>query len=769
MNKVDIDHNTSSTTADLAERIARRKWVAVAIVSVTTFLLAVFAVQLKFEQSIESFFAPDSHLLHGYLTSKAAFGGDEFLVVGFPVDDPTSHETLDDIEQLSVRLSKIPGILPESMQDLASILRNDRAPAWMRVAMRLPAFKESIIEESRQMLVSEDDSTVAIAMRLEDRSTSPVSRAETFRQVREIAASHSPPAVVAGEPLQVFDTFRYVEDDALLLGLASSILLMLVILGLFRNLRWVILPLILIHVTLLWTKGILALSDMKLSMVSSMLTSLVTIIGVATVMHVTVTFIEMRTHLPRFQAYQQTFIQLAGPIFWTCVTTAVGFASLLFSSIVPVRSFAIMMTLSTLLIPCLCCLLLPAGILAGNVQADPRRPLGEARLVALLKSLCRTSNRHPRFILGFTCVIAVGAIAGLRDLKVETDFSKNFRRGSLILEAIEFFETSMGGVGTWEIGFDAPANLNEEFLNEVRTLAEDLRELRLSDGTKLTKVISLTDGLELVPRVPLDASGRLFPVVRRFRPATLDEKREFLSVLQPEMEPSLYRSDLRRMRIMLRSREQQPADVKLQLIDKVEELSRSYFPDAEATGLYVLLANLISSLLDDQLVSFSAAAFGVMVTMSLAFRSFKLGLISMIPNVLPILLLIGTMGWLNIPLNIGTAMIASVSMGLTVDSTIHYLANYLRQRKTGVAHLPAAESAHGSVGLALVLANLALVAGFSALTLSNFVPLADFGLLVSVAMIGGLVSNIFIMPVLLKLVMPQFQSALLNSGNIDDG
>ena len=104
-----------------------------------------------------------------------------------------------------------------------------------------------------------------------------------------------------------------------------------------RSLRWVILPIVLIQVTLLWTRGILGLTEMKLSMVSSMLTSLVTIIGVATTMHITVTFREFRQTLGRRESYLRTFGQLAHPIAWTCLTTAVGFAALLSSRIVPVR------------------------------------------------------------------------------------------------------------------------------------------------------------------------------------------------------------------------------------------------------------------------------------------------------------------------------------------------------------------------------------------------------------------------------------------------
>lgn len=734
--------------------LARLRVPAAIVVCLLTLILAVPAAQLSFDRSIESFFARDSPLLQSYLESKSIFGGDEFLIVGYPADDPTSTDALREIEEFSQQLAQVPGIRAESVQDLSRILRNDRAPGWMRIAMRLPAFEDRVLEQSRRMLVSDDLQHVAILMRLEEIEAAPVPRSETFGRVRMLAASHDPPAVVAGEPLQVHDMFDYVEDDALTLGFASTALLFLVILVLFRSWRWVALPVILIHITLLWTKGLLSLSGMQLSMVSSMLTSLVTIIGVATMMHVIVTFREMRVQRTRDVAFVETFTRLVHPIFWTCLTTAVGFAALLISDIVPVRSFAIMMTLGTLLVPIVCCLVIPFGVLFGDTPSDPCAPYGEVRLVKGLRSLGVWSIRQTRSIVGITVLLAVVSFIGVFRLSVETDFSKNFRPASPISQAIHYFESEMGGVGSWEVEFSAPVELTPEFLNKVRDLAADLRSLQRNDRTQLTKVIALTDGLDLVPKVPIDLNGRggLLPRLRGIREATIDEQREFINTLQPEMEPSLYQPQHGKMRILLRALEQQPAQAKLQLIQRVEEISRKHFPDAEATGLYVLLANLISSLLNDQLRSFLLAAAGVGLGLSIAFRSGWIGLVSMVPNVLPIVVLLGTLGWLGKPVNIGTAMIASVSMGLTVDSTIHYLHTYLHSRRGGSGHTAAAQHAHGHVGLALVLANISLVTGFLVLTLSNFVPLAEFGVLVSMTMLGGLLANVLLMPPLLQWV-----------------
>ena len=154
--------------------------------------------------------------------------------------------------------------------------------------------------------------------------------------------------------------------------------------------------------------------------------------------------------------------------------------------------------------------------------------------------------------------------------------------------------------------------------------------------------------------------------------------------------------------------------------------------------------------MSDQLVSFAIAAAGIAVTLSIAFRSIPIGLMSILPNIFPILLVIGSMGWIGVPINIGTAMIASVSMGLTVDSTIHYLAGYRRAREEGLDHYAALRVTHASVGRAVIFASAALVVGFTVLTLSHFIPLIYFGVLVSAAMLGGLLGGLILLPLLLQ-------------------
>jgi predicted RND superfamily exporter protein len=208
----------------------------------------------------------------------------------------------------------------------------------------------------------------------------------------------------------------------------------------------------------------------------------------------------------------------------------------------------------------------------------------------------------------------------------------------------------------------------------------------------------------------------------------------------------------RYLRIMLRAPEQLEATAKAQLIEQVRDVTAEAYPEAHVTGYYVLLTNLIESLLRDQWTTFAVSSLGVLLVMVFAFRSFPLALATLIPNILPVFWLFGAMGWIGLKINMGAAMIAAVSVGLSVDGSIHYVMSYQRLRQLGLSIDEALQAVQGSVGRSAVLAALALMVGFSTLMVSEFVPTVYFGSLVTLTMIGGLVGNIVALPLLIKVV-----------------
>jgi len=817
-------------------------WFVLAVV--LTVITIPLARQLRFERTIESLYAVDDPAFQNYADSKRLFGGDEYILVAW--EDPDLFTDGDApqltpaartrILALTEKLHRIPKVNPEQTQHLVLALEGpgDLISAVQLILNRQGAtIREKILNLMEGLLLGEDHRVTAVLIKLDpEGALSPaefdrragrvfrdkndtllglgavaafrtatanaefIPREETIAAIRAVAEAHNPPAAVVGEPAQISDMFRYAEKDGELLFRVSLGVLAVVMLLLFRSLRWVLLPLAVVGASILWTQAALVLSGLELSMVSSMLNSLVTIIGVATTMHIAVHYRSQRSRHDPEEAVAQTLADLLPAIFWTCATTATGFLALLSSRITPVRSFGLMMGIGTAMVFLATVVIVPAGILWIRRGTDPKATFGEGSLLKSLETAEGVATRHPLATLLVFTALTLFSFSGLFRLRVETDFSKNFRAGSPIVKSLDFVETRLGGAGLWEVNFPAPRrdSFDEEtpltvgYLNRVQALRDDLAAIRYPnepDSRPLTKIVAVTDGLDVMPsKIPV------------FGEISLPRKLVYMEMFQPQYMDGLYNAEAGRMRIVLRSQERQPSEKKSWLITEVDRVVRQHFPGGGAwsrprtitperdrlgelaqgvgvsganaiqepmltdhqtapgttTGLFVLLTHLIESLLQDQWVSLSLAAAGIALAMALAFRSVVWGLLSLLPNLFPIVIVIGVMGWLDYPINIATAMIASVSMGLTVDSSIHYLAAFRRSRAAGESVRESLRQTQRDVGRALIFANLALVAGFCVLTLSEFVPLIYFGVLVSVAMLGGVVGNLFLLPLLIRLV-----------------
>jgi predicted RND superfamily exporter protein len=485
-------------------------------------------------------------------------------------------------------------------------------------------------------------------------------------------------------------------------------------------------------------------------MVSSMLTAIVTVVGVATVIHLIVRFREERDagRAPR-EALLRAGALLAAPIFWACATDAVGFGSLQVASVGPIQDFGAMMAVGSMLVILSVALLVPGLALWGRIDADPKRAWGEGRLEAGLGRTLAAVERRPKLIAAVVFLVAAGAAAGSYRLRVETDFTANFRASSPIARSYRYVETHLGGAGVWDVMLPSPApkDLDWRYLSRVAKLEARLRR----EVPGLTKVISLADAVKAAaPRDP-DQISLAF-----LRTSLVLAAKARMQSKMPVFYAALLGEDPREpgqhyLRIMLRARERQPSEQKRAMIEAVRRISREEFPAARVTGYFVLLTNLIDSMVRDQWRTFGVAMLGIAAMMVVALRSLVWTVIAMAPNVLPVVVVMGAMGWLGLKINMGAAMIAAVSLGLSIDSSIHYLSSFRRARAEGLSVSAALHRVQQSVGRALFFATLALIVGFSALAQSQFVPTIYFGVLVSLTMLGGLAGNLVVLPLLLTL------------------
>lgn len=758
---------TTLNSRALSEWMVRARWLLLAIACALAVLAWRPAGQMQFDRSIENMFRPDDPLLVAYEQLKNLFGENEIVLAVY--EDPqllaSDGSGIARLKKVDAQLSKVPGV--RGVLSLSSV--NEALNYYANPLQTLVGFEKdprAIVREDNQLATAlrqmfegyTHDARGRIATlvcMLEPEAEAKVARRETIDRLREVMERQKN-GMIAGEPVMVIEGFRYLERDGWRLGWATRILLAIVIITCFGSLRWVIIPISVVQLTLLLTQATLVWCRLRLSMVSSMLTAIVTVVGVATVVHIIVRFRQARTQgMTQRAALVQTGTILAVPIFWACSTDAIGFLALSVAKVGPVQDFGVMTAIGSFCVLVSTVLLVPGLALLGRFDADPRRIWGDGLLGWELDRLVRSAQRRQRTWLGLLVLLLMASIAGLFQLEIETDFTKNFRRNSPIVESYAFIEKNLGGAGVWDVLIPAPATLDNQYLQRVRELEERLRAITIRDErgqqvVGLTKVLSLVDGIDaagtnpLLARIPPEPKARGMEVTMPTFVAALRTRN-----YEPGAENYL--------RIMLRAREQQSATEKSELIDKVKQVAREYFPGtrgepaAQVTGFYVLLTNLITSVLRDQWICFAVATIGVGIMMTLAFRSILLALIALVPNVLPILAVLGSMGWLGVRVNMGAAMIAAVSMGLSVDSSIHYITSFRRARAAGMTVTGSLEDVQQSVGRAVVYSTLALCVGFLALCTSQFVPTIYFGCLVSLAMLGGLFGNLVVLPLLLNL------------------
>jgi predicted RND superfamily exporter protein len=749
----------------VADRVAGWLVARRGILAVVGLAVAALSVErsrhLEFSRSIDAMFDRSDPALVPYARMTRSFGSSEVVLAAYEDPDLFTRAGLARLRALALELAAVPGVA--STTSLAStplgaaIVDLDAGPT-APLARRFVSLMEGYV-------VGADRRTAGIACVLEPPAAAAatqrqraVSRAGTIDALRSRMAA-LPSGTVAGEPAMLRDGFAMLERDGNLLGAASGLLAGAVLLVSFRSLRWLVVPLAVVLLALWTTRGVLAIAGLKLTMVSTMLSAMITVVGIGTVTHVIVEFRRQRAlGLAPAEALRESIAVLLWPVVGAIATDVVGFGSLLASDVGPVHDFGIMTAVGAAMVLVAAALAVPFLALAGRFDADPRMAWGEGALEAGLDRLVTRIVRHPLPILIGSAAAATVATAGMRWLEVETDFTRNFRAASPTVAAYELVESRLGGAGVWDVLVPAREPLDPPQLAALGRLTDRLRTEVVVTGTAgghapgLTKVLSLADVLGAAP--PLGPLESLLPESQRVA-ATLGLLRGTL----PQLTGALVGSDPADgstwLRVMLRARERQPAAAKEAIIAQVRRIAAEEYPaaadrpGAEVTGFFVLLAQLVHRLLADQWLTFLIAAVGIFLLLAVAFRSVLLAAIALVPNGLPIFVVLGLLGWAGVRVNMGTAMIAAVSMGLSVDSSIHYIAAFRRRLAAGHALATALGTAHQTAGRAMIFSTLALCVGFLALTTSGFMPTVSFGWLSCLTMAGGLVGNLVVLPVLL--------------------
>ncbi|MDF1881975.1 MMPL family transporter [Sulfurimonas sp. MAG313] len=575
------------------------------------------------------------------------------------------------------------------------------------------------------------------------------------------------------------DLISFVKQDLKTYGLIVLFLLIIIFSLIFREFIWVILSLITLFASLIASIGFLGLFNFEVTVISSNYISLQLILTTSIIMHLIVRYEELAKRFPsqsQKRLVLHTVLTMSKPTFYAVITTIAGFISLMLSGILPVINLGWMMSagliisfiISYTLFPSFLILLKP--ILCNNPKSSSCPFTG---------MMVNTAKNKSKLIFLSTFIILVFSLFGTQYLRVENSFISYFKSSTEIYKGMAIIDKKLGGTTPLDITIDfpqeehipksaPPVNQNEDEDDFFDEFEEEFEEAKGQDyywftSDKMECIRDVHSYLKNTPEIGKTLSfGTMLELGK-----TLNNGKDLdsfaLALLYKEL-PDEFSNLIVKPYLSL---ENNQARFYVRIIDSDPNLHRDALlkkikndlhtqldipkENIHLSGAMVLYNNMLQSLFSSQILSLGSMISLLFIMFWFIFSSVKTAFIAMIANLVPISVVFGLMGWLNIPLDMMTITIASISIGIAVDNTIHYLHRFKKEFHLSKNYLLSLERSHASIGFAMSYTSASIIIGFLVLTMSPFVPTIYFGLLTVVAMLVALLADLLLLPRLILL------------------
>ena len=741
-----------------AALVRRRGWLLfVALATVAPAALALDGLQS--DNSIYTFLAASDPELEFYRQTSDTFGGDSQLYVSVESRGGSIfnvHE-LGRVDHLSGALEAIDGVERVVSLSTTSTVRHtadgvDVGPliqAVPRTRGSMDRLRSEVLSSPLlRDLVSVDGAATVLTVQLDRaRVGEPSFQHQVVQQIRRCLDREGGPDQglrIAGDAVVA----EAIEQHSQREQRTFSMVLLLLVAGscfvLFRRLRASLLPVLVIVVCVAWTMGLFILAGHRTNAVTSFIAPVLCLTGMSCAAH----FLFRHQDLlaggasPEV-ATRRTFRAVLAPCFFTALTTAVGFGSLGVSQVRPIQVFGLFAGLGVLLSLVAAICLVPSLLAAGGPAPGRSFPL----LDRLLDRVERSGRGSVRAILLLSVALLVWGVAGISRIRLETDVLEYFRDDARVVQDALFIEEAYGGSSSLDVIIDTgrPGGaLSPEVLEAVAALQD-----RYASVPNVVRGVSLADLVRQINQAVVgDPGGRRLP---RTAAAT---RQLLLTLGTPEtLEPMV---DFQR-RVLRLSTRFSGASLGVApsraLLARLRLEHEGLFPPGVTvrfTGFPLLYIDMDRYLVRSQILSFALVLGVLLLLLAALYRSLTVGLLAMIPNVLPIAVVLGLMGWLGIPLEGSTIMIASIAIGIGVDDTIHFLHRFRAEVASGADLSAATRATLRGVGRPVLFTSTVLTLGFWVFCFSDFIGMRNFGGLTGVAIVAALLADLLVLPAILR-------------------
>ena len=782
--------------ARVAERIVSARLLIISFFAVA-FVAAIYCSQLfRIDASADTLLVKNNAL---YIRSQQAartFSPEEFVLLAYK---PKNHELFSDqtftdlvslkeqIKQIE-RVKNVTSILNVPLIDAdSSLLFNDVAAlTWeqqqfsaermQQLLDQHPIFTDLLVNKDQtavalQITFNENDQLKRIENEILDIQQLTLSRALTEKEqttIEQLKAQADPikqrlvktrqqeietlseitqeyqsvDTYLGGSYVVGYHLVNIIQSDLTVFGIAITIAIGALLFMFYRNFTWIVFPLLMCAISAVLTIGLFGFLDLRTTVISANFIALQLILTLAVMIHLIGAYrSNTKSNAPESQRkrVEQMLAAKLAPCFYATITTSVGFGSLVFSGIQPVNDFGMMMLIAMLITMSVSLLLFPALLsYCGSIQNNKDFTL----VTTAMQKLAILTANNPIKTIVVSIFVFVGLGLGVLKLTVENSFINYFDDNTTIYQELAFIDKEFGGSTPLDIIITLP---KAETKSDLVITAENVASLQIAqevtnayDATgSITSIVNFT---ELAKQVNND------------KPLTEYELDALYSMLDESVAKQLLGAylddDSAQFRIATRIQDTTEGLNRQEFLDTLhDDLDLAGINEDQyvLTNLFVLYQDILSRLLDSQIKTLGIVYAALALALLLIFRSVKIALIALIPNIFTTLGVLGVIGWLGIPLDLMTITIAAIAMGIAMDDTIHFVDSALKYKADN-----SMQKAFNESGIAIFYTSIMIAVGFSLFMFSDFLPSVYFGVLTATAMLLALICDLTLLPALLK-------------------
>ena len=808
--------------------IIRFRFLVLLLVLIPTFLVGFQIRNLTMDTSNEGLLHPNDPILTAYNAFRDQFGRDDLLVLAIKSDNIFTIPFLtrlkklhDELEAQVPHLNDITSMVnardTRGRQDtllvddlLLHFPKNDQDLAILKKrVMENPVYQNQLISPDGTFTtimlesdtysgagMADEDALVGFDDELSPPSDDQVTQeaykpefltdqenAQMVARAKEIAKAYDGPdfkIYIAGSPivthtvklLMMKDMKKFLRLAVFTIGICLFIM--------FRRISSVLLPLLVVALTLISTLGLMAVFGIQFKVPTIILPSFLLAVGVGASVHVlSMVYQELRSGTPKEEALVHALGHSGLAIVMTSLTTAAGLVSFAAAKVAPIADLGLFSAVGVILSLFFTITLLPAllAIFPLKQQIAAEKKIGESMFDRFLEWVTRITTRRPKQIAAISLLLVLIFSAGIPRLRFSHNLLAWLPEDLPVRVATEVIDTNLRGSVALEIVLDTGREnglYDRRVLLAMDRIGADLATFK-KDSLFIGKVLDVTTILKEIHKALNENRPEMYKVPDNsalipqefllFENSGSDDLKDFVD------------SRFSKARVTIKV----PWRDALSYVPFIKEVEKRFHKtfdgilvdgkpvSVSTTGIMSLFARILYATMYSAAQSYGIAIVVITLMMIFLIGDLRMGLIAMLPNISPILVVMGIMGWFSIPLDMFTMLVASIAIGLAVDDTIHFVYHFRQyHQETGDVYQAVSSTLH-TTGRAMLTTSIVLSIGFFIFMFASMHNVFNFGMLVGLAIVIALLADFFLAPSLMALALKKPRSGTEYDSIINNG